>query len=81
MGRVWGPSALPAMSVLLHTSSRMAFSGVIHGPPAMAHPGQVCTVSLNPSSFALLPIKDTISSHSGVSALICWLVAGHCPPK
>ena len=69
----------PSTSVRLADKWRIAFSGLIHGPPAIAHPGHTCIVNFSPSLRHSLPKCPTRPSHSGLRHFTCLGTPGHAP--
>ena len=59
----------------------MAFSGLIHGPPLIAQPGQFCIVNVRPSRLHSSATNPTRPSHGALRHVICGSTPGHLPPN
>ena len=71
----------PFIAVSVHTTICIALSGVIHGPPAIAQPGQFCIVKRKPSLRHSSAAWRTAPSQGSLKHRICGSTPGHAPPN
>ena len=75
----------PSTSIRFQMRWRMAFSGLIHGPPLIAQPGQLCIEHERPSLWHSSATKRINPSHDSLRHLICGETPDHglphCPWK
>ena len=74
------PRAAARHRVRLQIRWRIALSGVIHGPPDIAQPGQFCIVNRRPSRCVSSATCAIMSSHAGLRHWIWGSTPGHGRP-